>query len=266
MNNASITTPQSKMQELETLEKTIQHGMEACASAFEALLQIRDKELYKLRGYESFADYCRSELHIGKSQAYRLIKHMVTCKALNVPSDAVSEKVTRSLSGIKDKEEQRKVWEEAITENGGKYPASRVMEQKVKDHIRKQKAEQEQPTPVPEKAAADDQIIDVDYAVKTYPSSDRSISLEEALAFGQGPRLSEQEEAQLQELIKQSLVVDHATGSENAIVYKQADNLFRLIDDKRETLSHLQIEKGMDEVKARLIRYIETPHDEEENE
>lgn len=60
-------------QDLSRLEHTIKQGLEVFYRVGEALMQIRDRKLYKELGYSNFKDYCIERWNMGRSQAYRLI-------------------------------------------------------------------------------------------------------------------------------------------------------------------------------------------------
>jgi len=67
-------------------EKTILLGVEHVLRAALALAVVRDRQLYRVRGYKSFIEYVRVECDYAKSHAYRLLDYAGVCRALNIPS------------------------------------------------------------------------------------------------------------------------------------------------------------------------------------
>ncbi len=69
-------------QDLYRLERTIRKGLDIFYRVGEALLEIRDRQLYKEVGYSNFRDYCFERWNMKKSQAYRLIESAVVVNNL----------------------------------------------------------------------------------------------------------------------------------------------------------------------------------------
>ncbi len=61
-------------QDLYRLERTIRQGLDIFYRVGEALLEIRDRKLYKELGYSNFRDYCFEKWNMKKSRAYQLIE------------------------------------------------------------------------------------------------------------------------------------------------------------------------------------------------
>lgn len=96
MNSESlepITSDEST--ELTRLEQIVERDIKAFISAGAALLEIKDRRLYR-ENYPDFASYCRHRWRFGASHAYRLIAAAEV--ADNVPVE--SEREARELVGL----------------------------------------------------------------------------------------------------------------------------------------------------------------------
>ena len=101
-NNDCTAPAKTPKERLEELEATIHQGMESFMAVGLALCEIHEKELWRERNYSSFEDYVKGEFNVSKAHGYRLMNHAKICKQLGVSPSEVPEKVTRSLSVIKD--------------------------------------------------------------------------------------------------------------------------------------------------------------------
>ncbi len=128
-------------QDLTNLEHTIKQGLKVFYRVGEALLQIRDRKLYRDLGYSSFKDYCFERWNMGKSQAYRLIESTAVVNNLkSVPHGGqnlasayetneqslvlpMSERVTRELAKLPP-EKQAAAWEMALKTSSDNEPTA----------------------------------------------------------------------------------------------------------------------------------------------
>ena len=112
------------------LEETIRQGLNTFVDVGNALLEIRDKRLYR-QEYSTFEDYCREQWNMKQSQAYRL---MDSAKVLdNLQSSPIGELLptneaqARPLSSL-EPEEQIEAWKRVITSTPeGKVTAAVVL-------------------------------------------------------------------------------------------------------------------------------------------
>lgn len=97
----------SRLQELEAL---IEKGIQTFVDVGNALLEIRDKRLYRAE-YPSFEAYCTQRWGFQRAHAYRLMGAAQIARNVDPIGDsAVRESHVRPLRGLNE-EEQRLVWE-----------------------------------------------------------------------------------------------------------------------------------------------------------
>lgn len=119
-------------QDLEALEGTIRTNLKAFYEVGRALLEIRDRKLYcDVKGYGTFEEYCRAEWDMSKRHAYRLMDSCQVVETLKsdqlVTVTPTTESQARPLAKIKDPEQQREVWQQAVeTAPEGKVTARHV--------------------------------------------------------------------------------------------------------------------------------------------
>ena len=104
------------------------------------LKQIRDRGLYKTRGYKSFAKYCSDLFGYGRTQVHHIIAAAEVVN--NLKSENVhrgeqfllptSERQVRHLAKL-EPEEQVTVWVKAIEDNNGKIPTGAKIQQIVRN-------------------------------------------------------------------------------------------------------------------------------------
>ena len=107
---------------LAELENEIEEGQAAFVSVGYALVEIRDKRLYR-DGYESFEQYVSLRWRFSRSHAYRLIDAAGVLADLSPTGDAgpANERQARELVPL-DAEQRREVWEQATA--GGEEPTA----------------------------------------------------------------------------------------------------------------------------------------------
>jgi len=77
-----------------------------------ALMQIRDNRLYR-EVYGTFEEYCKEKWGMSRPRAYQLIRAAEIKDNLSTTVD-ISERIVRPLTIIKDPDEQREVYREAV--------------------------------------------------------------------------------------------------------------------------------------------------------
>ncbi len=130
--------------ELEQLEGVIQRNIGAFYEVGRALMEIRDKGLYRdVLGYDTFEAYCKDRWDFGKWYAYKLMDSASVINELdNCPIKPVTESQTRPLSKL-EPAQQREAWQKAVeTAPEGKVTAAHVYKI-VKDMTEPTKKEQD---------------------------------------------------------------------------------------------------------------------------
>jgi len=115
--------------ELEQLEGVIQKNIGAFYEVGRALMEIRDKGLYRdVLGYDTFEAYCKHRWDFNRAHAYRL---MDSVKVINNVSESetkqpINLEQTRPLSKL-EPAQQRTAWQKAVeTAPDGKVTAAHV--------------------------------------------------------------------------------------------------------------------------------------------
>ncbi len=101
---------------LSDLEQTIEGWRGNFHEAGQALLEIRDEELYRKVLFDSFPDYVKVRWDISRSQAYRLINAARVMDNLSPIGDGVlpqTESQARVLAELST-HDQRRIWQEFI--------------------------------------------------------------------------------------------------------------------------------------------------------
>lgn len=114
--------------ELEQLEGVIQKNIGAFYEVGRALMEIRDKGLYRdVLGYDTFEAYCKSRWDFTKSYANYLISSNAVLENLTtIVVKPQTESQTRPLAKLQP-EQQRTAWQKAVeTAPEGKVTAAHV--------------------------------------------------------------------------------------------------------------------------------------------
>jgi hypothetical protein len=120
---------EEEVRDRERLERTVERAFYQAGSA---LQELRDRRLYQ-DGYDSFEDYCRGRFGHSRQKANYLIMGAAiyrTLSAANCPLLPSSEYQVRPLAVLAP-QRQPTVWNEAVTEAGGKAPSNRVVRETV---------------------------------------------------------------------------------------------------------------------------------------
>lgn len=143
--------------ELEQLETVIKQNIGAFYEVGRALMEIRDKGLYRdVLGYETFEAYCKARWDFARRTAYQFIDSVKVID--NVRHGAqnnlvpINERQTRPLSKL-EPEQQRTAWQKAVaTAPEGKVTAAHVSKV-VKEITGEQPKHKPEPKPtIPEHA------------------------------------------------------------------------------------------------------------------
>jgi hypothetical protein len=114
---------------LAVCEEIIQKGMETFVDVGKALAEIRDNKLYKGE-YKTFEAYCLMRWAFTYRHANRLIASSEVIANLGPigPISPTHEGQIRPLLALKDKVDQVKAWESAVTTAGGKNPTAQQVQ------------------------------------------------------------------------------------------------------------------------------------------
>lgn len=114
--------------ELEQLENVIKQNIGAFYEVGRALMEIRDKGLYKdVLGFQTFEEYCKARWDFSRQRAYQLIESVTVKNNLSTPVDIqITEYQIRPLSKL-EPAQQREAWKKAVeTAPEGKVTAAHV--------------------------------------------------------------------------------------------------------------------------------------------
>jgi len=123
------------------LEETIRQGLNTFVDVGNALLEIRDKRLYR-QEYSTFEDYCREQWGMSRPRAYQLIDaaSVVTNLSTIVDKFPDSESQARPLASL-EPAEQVEAWKRVITSTPeGKITAAVVL--KAAKEVEREKREE----------------------------------------------------------------------------------------------------------------------------
>jgi len=135
----------SEPDEFARLNEIVKQAVIQSYKAGSALLEIRNRELWKAGGFKSWNDYCRIELKISKTQANRMIK-AVEVTPIGVTPSPENESQVRPLAKLKTEDEQRAAWNRASQLAGGGVPSAKLVKQAVDELIGKTRDEAENPS------------------------------------------------------------------------------------------------------------------------
>lgn len=116
----------NQLQELKTLEETIEQGIKTFVEVGSALARIRDERLYR-ENYETFEAYCKERWGMAIRTAYQYIDSAKVFENVrNCAQIPTHESQTRPLSSLPP-DEQKEAWEEAVaTAPEGKVTGAHV--------------------------------------------------------------------------------------------------------------------------------------------
>lgn len=126
------------------LEDVIERGLSNFIKVGEALVEIRDKRLYRVE-YRTFEEYCREEWQMTQQYATQLCRSSQVAAMLESETKVspTKEAHARPLTKLETPAEQREAWTEAVEQSGGK-PAAKDVEAAV------EKVQERKTRPLPE--------------------------------------------------------------------------------------------------------------------
>jgi len=122
----NVLTP-IELSELRQLEDVIQTGLATFYHVGRALLDIREKRLYRLT-HENFEAYCRQRWKFGRTKAHRLIESALVVDNLATNCPPIHESQLRPMTAL-EQEQQRKIWE--VATSNGQQPTAALVQQLV---------------------------------------------------------------------------------------------------------------------------------------
>ena len=117
----------NEKQELQKHETTIKKGLNTFVEVGQALLEIRDKKLYRIE-YNTFEQYCQDKWHFTRMRVSQLINASVVIQNVNnCLQKPTTESQVRPLTPL-EPEIQNAVWQETIEKHGENITAKKVQE------------------------------------------------------------------------------------------------------------------------------------------
>lgn len=127
---------------LTELEERIERGLETFVDVGLALMEVRDRRLYREAGYPTFEKYCIGKWDFKRHRAYQLIEAAQTVKTLSLEdqnvehvqqipeSPRINPRQARELAPLAkaDPDAAREVWQEVQEQHGDKVTAEKVRE------------------------------------------------------------------------------------------------------------------------------------------
>jgi hypothetical protein len=113
---------------LKALEKRIEHGLMTFREVGEALLEIRDKRLYRM-DFDTFEQYCRARWDLDRGRAYQIMGAAEVVGALPPGKAPANEAQARELVPVfaQDPELAKRVWAE-VSKGNEPITAPRIRE------------------------------------------------------------------------------------------------------------------------------------------
>jgi hypothetical protein len=116
--NTTTALTRGERSDLRAAEEIIEQGIGTFIEVGEALLEIRNRRLYR-DSHDTFEAYCRERWGFSDSRARQLVgaaETVTTVTVENLPAPS-SERVARELASLPEPE-QREAWSEAVEQNG----------------------------------------------------------------------------------------------------------------------------------------------------
>lgn len=126
----SVEALESATRSLEALEAVIERGVHTFVEVGRALLEIRDRRLYREAGYNEFDGYCRERWGWSRQHAYRQMDAARVVEALSPNGDTpTNEAQARELVPLLSEERAIvEVWQELRQAHGQAVTAEKVRE------------------------------------------------------------------------------------------------------------------------------------------
>ena len=118
MSRAALTLVHDTVpHDLATLEAVIADGLRSFVEVGRALAAIREKDLYREQGFETFESYCAKRWEFTRMRAHQLMAGAKVAENVNhglrEPAE-LNERQARELARLKEPDAQAKAWAEAV--------------------------------------------------------------------------------------------------------------------------------------------------------
>jgi N6-adenosine-specific RNA methylase IME4 len=128
------------------LEETIRQGLNTFVDVGNALLEIRDKRLYR-QEYSTFEEYCNKQWNFTKQRVYQLMDSASVMdtlqKSTTVDFFPTSERQARPLASL-ETDEQVEVWQQIVEDSLENNITANVVLNAVKNYSQKKRDERRQ--------------------------------------------------------------------------------------------------------------------------
>ena len=138
---------------LEELETRIAAGLKTFVDVGRCLLEIRDRRLYRNKGYSRFEDYCREQWGWGKQYAYRQIEAAKTIEIIGRKSPIgdelpkIESQVRELIPLVKtDEQEAINTWRE-LKERHGDNITAEIIHNAVTEKLKPEASTEQFPSP-----------------------------------------------------------------------------------------------------------------------
>ena len=112
---------------LQKHETTIKKGLNTFVEVGQALLEIRNKKLYRIE-FKTFEQYCKEKWQMSRKRSYELINASITIENVRPGGQMPkNEKEVRPLTSL-EPEVQNAVWQETVEKHGDNITAKKVQE------------------------------------------------------------------------------------------------------------------------------------------
>ncbi|MGA3354873.1 MAG: hypothetical protein ABSD85_17075 [Acidimicrobiales bacterium] len=114
--------------QLSELEAIVERGLATFVEVGLALVEIRDRRLYRDGGHDSFESYCRHRWGFSRQHAHRLIEGARVAELVSPVGDIPTERIARELVRLvkQDPETARAVWAELSAHHGDHLTSGNV--------------------------------------------------------------------------------------------------------------------------------------------
>lgn len=130
VSSVAMHLTKAETKELARLEATIAEGLNTFVAVGNALVQIRDKRLYR-ETHETFELYCRDKWGFSKTHANRLIASAQAVEQIgHIEVVPANEAQARPLTMLPP-QQQAEAWKRAVTAAGGKTPTAKTVREAV---------------------------------------------------------------------------------------------------------------------------------------
>lgn len=117
-----------ELADLHQHEQVIEQGLTSFVEVGMALLAIKANKKYRYAGYDTFEDYCDRRWNIGRAHGNRLVLAASTAQSILSPKGDIPaptrETQVRPLTLLRNDDDKREAWVEAVKEADGGQPTA----------------------------------------------------------------------------------------------------------------------------------------------